>query len=201
MGLRPINPRLDAINQVFRIGTVRIQVRYYLSAIVRHQMARKLSKTKAPGNDDEVDEKQFCAGVGGSKLVSSGAYSQASRGFNKWFASFAANISKSAGSPLVFCIALASILGWAASGPYLGYSPGWQMVVNTGTTICTFLMVFIIQNSQNRDGLALQIKLDEIIRAVHGAKNGMINLETLSHEELEQMQTKFAEIGSSARQK
>ena len=73
------------------------------------------------------------------------------------------------------------------------------MVVNTGTTICTFLMVFIIQNSQNRDGMALQIKLDEIIRAVGSAKNSMIDLESLSHEELEELREKFATLAQKAR--
>lgn len=119
--------------------------------------------------------------------------------FHRWFATIAANISKSAGSPIVFFAALASIVAWAASGPYFGFSAGWQMIVNAGTAISTFLMVFIIQNSQNRDGMALQIKLDEIIRALHSANNEIINLETLSHDELEHMQTKFAKIGSTAR--
>lgn len=73
------------------------------------------------------------------------------------------------------------------------------MIVNTGTTICTFLMVFVIQNSQNRDGLALQIKLDEIIRAVGGAKNSMIDLEGLSHEELAELKIKFTQLGEKAR--
>ena len=116
-----------------------------------------------------------------------------------WFASFASKLSKWAGSPLAFSAVLISILAWAISGPYFGYSPLWQMIVNTGTTIRTFPMVFIVQNSQNRDGLAVQIKLDEIIRAVHGAKNGLINLESLSREEMEQLQAKFAEIGFNAR--
>ena len=130
-----------------------------------------------------------------------GTQVQTTRLFHKWFASVAANISKSAGSPIVFFVALASIVVWAASGPYLGFSAGWQMIVNAGTAISTFLMVFVIQNSQNRDGMALQIKLDEIIRALHGANNEIINLETLSHDELEHMQTKFAKIGSTARRR
>ena len=120
-------------------------------------------------------------------------------GFETWFSSFAAKISKWAGSPLVFTAALISILAWAACGPYFGYSDTWQMIVNTGTTICTFLMVFVIQNSQNRDGLAVQIKLDEIIRSIQGAKNTMIDLEDLSQQELEELQVKFAEIGNRAR--
>ena len=137
--------------------------------------------------------------VDNAKNLSSTPHAPPTRHFHKWFANVAASISKSAGSPIVFFAALAFIVVWAASGPYLGFSAGWQMIVNAGTAISTFLMVFIIQNSQNRDGMALQIKLDEIIRALHGANNEIINLETLSHEELENMQTKFAKIGSTAR--
>ena len=130
---------------------------------------------------------------------SPGTQVKTTRLFHKWFAAVAANISKSAGSPIVFFVALTSIVLWGASGPYLGFSAGWQMIVNAGTSISTFLMVFIIQNSQNRDGMALQIKLDEIIRSLRGANNEIINLETLSHHELEHMKTKFAKIGSTAR--
>ena len=119
--------------------------------------------------------------------------------FEKAFAQFASTVSKWAGSSAVFCIAALSILVWALSGPYFGFSAGWQMIVNTGTTICTFLMVFVIQNSQNRDGLALQIKLDEIIRAVGKAQNAMINLEDLSQEELDEMKAQFVKIAQGAR--
>ena len=98
-----------------------------------------------------------------------------------------------------FAIAFLSILIWGIAGPYFRYSEAWQMIVNTGTTICTFLMVFVIQNSQNRDGLALQIKLDEIIRAIGGAKNSMIDLEGLSHEELAELKLKFSRLGEKAR--
>jgi low affinity Fe/Cu permease len=119
--------------------------------------------------------------------------------FEKAFAQFASTVSKWAGSSAVFFIAALSILVWALSGPYFGFSAGWQMVVNTGTTICTFLMVFVIQNSQNRDGLALQIKLDEIIRAVSKAQNAMIDLEDLSQEELDEMKAQFVKIAQGAR--
>ena len=120
-------------------------------------------------------------------------------GLEKSFATFAALISKWAGSSAIFALASLSILAWAACGPFFDYSAEWQMVVNTGTTICTFLMVFVIQNSQNRDGMALQIKLDEIIRAIGAAQNSMIDLESLYHEELEDLREKFARLAQKAR--
>jgi low affinity Fe/Cu permease len=119
--------------------------------------------------------------------------------FEKSFAVFASKVSKWTGSSAAFCIAAFVILGWAISGPYFGFSPGWQMVVNTGTTIGTFLMVFVIQNSQNRDGLALQIKLDEIIRAVGKAQNSFIDLEDRSQEELDDIKVEFAQLAVKAR--
>ena len=115
------------------------------------------------------------------------------------FAEFANKVAWAALSPLSFCLALFFLIAWAVTGPFFGYSDGWQLLVNTGTTIITFLMVFIIQNSQNRDSLAVQIKLDEIIRAVSGAKNSMIDLECLSDQELAELRTKFAEIADEAR--
>ena len=118
---------------------------------------------------------------------------------NRQFAQFASKASRFAGSSVAFAIAFLLILLWGIAGPYFHYSEAWQMIVNTGTTICTFLMVFVIQNSQNRDGLALQIKLDEIIRAIGGAKNSMIDLEGLSHEELAELKIKFAQLGNKAR--
>ena len=119
--------------------------------------------------------------------------------FEKSFAVFASKVSKWTGSSAAFFIAALLILGWAISGPYFGFSPGWQMVVNTGTTIGTFLMVFVIQNSQNRDGLALQIKLDEIIRAIGKAQNSFIDLEDRSQEELDGIKDEFAQLALKAR--
>jgi low affinity Fe/Cu permease len=116
-----------------------------------------------------------------------------------WFGMFAAGLSKWSGSLPVFAAAVISVLAWAAVGPFFHYSDAWMLIINTGTTIVTFLMVFIIQNSQNREGLAIQIKLDEIIRAVHGAKNSMINLEDLPQEELEKLRVKFASMAVKAR--
>ena len=117
---------------------------------------------------------------------------------NHAFASFASAVSHFAGSPLAFSVAFLSLVAWGLSGPFFDYSEAWQLVINTGTTIVTFMMVFVIQNSQNRDGLAIQIKLDELIRA-SGAKNSMIDLECLSEEELAKLRIKFAEIADRAR--
>ena len=119
--------------------------------------------------------------------------------FEKTFSVLASKVAKWAGSSLVFTLAFLSIVVWAITGPYFGFSAGWQLVINTSTTICTFLMVFVIQNSQNREGLALQIKLDEIIRAVGPAENTMINLEDLSQDELERLKSQFARIAEKAR--
>jgi low affinity Fe/Cu permease len=114
------------------------------------------------------------------------------------FGRFASAIATAAGSPAAFTIALLCLVTWAICGPLFGYSESWQLVINTGTTIVTFMMVFVIQNSQNRDSLAVQIKLDELIRA-SGAKNSMIDLECLSEEELAELRVKFAEIADEAR--
>ena len=119
--------------------------------------------------------------------------------FEKSFAVFASKVSKWTGSSLAFSAAALFILGWAITGPYFGFSANWQMVVNTVTTIATFLMVFVIQNSQNRDGLALQIKLDEIIRAVGTAHNEFIDLEDRSHDELDEIKAQFANVAVKAR--
>jgi low affinity Fe/Cu permease len=118
---------------------------------------------------------------------------------NGLFSKFANKVAWAAGSPVTFGIALAALIVWAMCGPFFDYSQAWQLLVNTGTTITTILMVFVIQNSQNRDGLSAQIKLDEIIRAVSGAKNSMIDLECLSDEQLAELRTKFAVIAERAR--
>lgn len=102
-----------------------------------------------------------------------------------WFRKFAHRTSEAVGSPQAFAIAVLVIIVWAAVGPSFGYSDTWQLVINTGTTIVTFLMVFLIQNTQNRDGRATQLKLDELIRATKNARNMLIDLENLSDKELD----------------
>ena len=95
------------------------------------------------------------------------------------------------GTTQAFMIALAVIAVWAAAGPTFGYSDTWQLVINTGTTVVTFLMVFLIQRTQNKESVAVQVKLDELIRAVKGASNRMIAVEGLSEEELNEMKVRF----------
>lgn len=107
--------------------------------------------------------------------------------------------SIAAGTPWAFIIASLGIIAWIATGPLFHYSDTWQLVVNTATTIVTFLMVFLIQNTQNRDTKALHLKLDELLRGVKGARTSLIDLEQLSDEELEELQKQFDRISHSPR--
>ncbi|WP_413867808.1 low affinity iron permease family protein [Albidovulum sp.] len=100
------------------------------------------------------------------------------------FTSFAKSISTLVGRPSTFILAAAVIVVWAVSGPVFGYSDTWQLIINTGTTIVTFLMVFLIQNTQNRDGAAVQAKLDELLRSLDGARNTFVGIEGLTDSEL-----------------
>ena len=103
------------------------------------------------------------------------------------FTRFANSVSRAAGRPLTFVICCCSIVLWAATGPLFGFSDTWQLAVNTSTTIITFLMVFLIQNTQNRDGAAIQAKLDELLRALSDARNEFIGIEHLTEEELDEI--------------
>jgi low affinity Fe/Cu permease len=116
-----------------------------------------------------------------------------------FFDRFARRAAYFAGHPMAFAGAVALILLWLVSGPLFGFSDTWQLVINTATTIVTFLMVFAIQNTQNRDGAALQIKLDELVRAAEGAHNGLLDLEELSEAELETFRSKYVELAEKAR--
>jgi low affinity Fe/Cu permease len=115
------------------------------------------------------------------------------------FARFAKWTSRASGHPATFGLALAVIVAWAITGPLFHFSDTWQLVINTGTTIVTFLMVFLIQNTQNRDAVAMQIKLDELIRALKGAHNQMVDLEELTEEELEQLKAEYSRLAREAR--
>lgn len=114
------------------------------------------------------------------------------------FTRFATTVSAATGQPLAFIVALAVIVAWGISGPAFGYSDTWQLVVNTGTTIVTFLMVFLIQNSQNRDAAAMQAKLDELIRAVKTAREQFIAIEHLTGREIEEIRAAIEEEAGSA---
>ena len=110
------------------------------------------------------------------------------------FRIFANRTAEWVGTPWAFALALALIVVWAASGPAFGYSDTWQLVVNTTTTIVTFLMVFLVQNTQNRDARAIHLKLDELIRAVRGARTAMVALENSSDDELAELQADFERL-------
>ena len=112
-----------------------------------------------------------------------------------FFRKFARRTSNGVGSPWAFTVAVLVIVAWAATGPLFHFSDTWQLVINTGTTIVTFLMVFLIQNTQNRDAVAIHLKLDELIRAIKGARNNLVDLEELSDEELEALQKEFRRLG------
>jgi low affinity Fe/Cu permease len=110
---------------------------------------------------------------------------------DQFFTRVAARIASAVGQPLAFVIAAAVIVIWAASGPLFGFSDTWQLIVNTSTTIITFLMVFLIQNAQNRDAAAIQAKLDELIRALEGAREDFIGIEHLTEKELETIRSEI----------
>ncbi len=116
------------------------------------------------------------------------------------FTRFARRTSRAAGHPATFGVAVGIILIWAVTGPLFRYSDSWQLVINTGTTIITFLMVFLIQNTQNRDSQAMQIKLDELIRASKGAHNAIIELEELSDKQLDMFRRRYQELARLARE-
>ena len=114
-----------------------------------------------------------------------------------WFRAFSCRVAAAVGTHAAFLIALAVVLGWAISGPVFGFSDSWQLVINTGTTIVTFLMVFLIQATQNRDGKAIQLKLDELIRANTAARNSLMSLEEKSEPEVEEIKSAFVELAST----
>jgi low affinity Fe/Cu permease len=118
-----------------------------------------------------------------------------------WFSGFARWAANASGMPATFALALLAIIVWGVTGPLFDYSDTWQLVINTGTTIVTFLMVFLIQNTQNKDTQALQLKLDELIRVTKGARNLLIDLEQLDDEQIERLRHAYEKLGNDARGK
>jgi low affinity Fe/Cu permease len=113
---------------------------------------------------------------------------------NESFRRFSSRVSAIVGSPWAFIVAVAMLVLWAISGPLFGFSDTWQLVINTSTTIVTFLVVFLIQNTQNRDARAIHLKLDELLRAVQEARTGLVDLEHLPDETLEELQQQFEDL-------
>jgi low affinity Fe/Cu permease len=118
---------------------------------------------------------------------------------DRFFTTFATRIATAAGQPQTFAIALALIVLWSVTGPIFGYSDTWQLVINTATTIVTFLMVFLIQNSQNRDAAAMQAKLDELLRAIDTARGQFIGIEHLTDKQIEQIRLALEKEEGSTR--
>ena len=116
-----------------------------------------------------------------------------------WYSRFAKSVAHFCGRPLVFTLAVAVIAAWALTGPVFGFSDTWQLVINTGTTIVTFLMVFVIQSTQNRDTAAIQVKLDELIRATQGAHNALLDLEELEEASLDRFRSRYQALAAAAR--
>lgn len=116
------------------------------------------------------------------------------------FSSFSKAVARGTGHPLAFWTACTVIVVWLISGPYFGFSDTWQLVVNTGTTIVTFLMVFLIQNTQNRDSEAIQVKLDELIRCMEGAHNALLDLEELTQEDLDRVRRRYVALAARSRE-
>lgn len=116
-----------------------------------------------------------------------------------WYSRFAKSAAHFCGRPRVFVVAVLVILVWIMTGPIFHYSDTWQLVINTGTTIVTFLMVFLIQNTQNRDTEAIQVKLDELIRATKGAHNVLLDLEELEDDTLEAFRRRYEALAAAAR--
>ena len=115
------------------------------------------------------------------------------------YSGFAKSVAHFCGRPRTFVLALAVIVVWVITGPLFNFSDTWQLVINTGTTIVTFLMVFLIQNTQNRDTEAIQLKLDELIRATQGAHNALLDLEELEQENLDAFRSKYHALARAAR--
>jgi len=121
------------------------------------------------------------------------------KSLSQWFTTFAKWASRTTGRPTAFVLAAATIVVWALTGPMFAFNETWQLVINTGTTIVTFLMVFLIQNTQNRDTAAIQIKLDELIRSTKGAHNALLDLEEMEEHDLERLRKDYEDLAATAR--
>ena len=119
---------------------------------------------------------------------------------SSWFTRLANGAARATGKPITFIIAAGIVVVWAISGPVFGFSDTWQLIINTGTTIVTFLMVFLIQNTQNRDSEAMHVKIDELIRALEGAHNALLDLEELDDKTLDTIRSRYRKLAAKARE-
>ena len=119
---------------------------------------------------------------------------------SSWFTRFANGASRTTGKPVTFVLALLVVVVWGVTGPIFDYSDTWQLIINTGTTIVTFLMVFLIQNTQNRDSEAMHVKMDELIRALSGAHNALLDLEELDEKTLDTVRARYRKLAAKARE-
>jgi low affinity Fe/Cu permease len=143
----------------------------------------------------------LASAAGEERVVSSStsAASSGSGGSSSWFSKLATSTARAVGHPAAFTIAVACVVVWAVSGPFFGFSDTWQLIINTTTTILTNLIVFLIQNTQNRDTAALQLKIDELIRAHKGAHNAVLDLEELEEADLAKIRDRYEELARRAR--
>ena len=119
---------------------------------------------------------------------------------SSWFTRLANGAARATGKPITFIIAAGIVVVWAISGPVFGFSDTWQLIINTGTTIVTFLMVFLIQSTQNRDSEAMHVKIDELIRALEGAHNALLDLEELDDKTLDTIRGRYRKLAAKARE-
>src|SRR5688500_1061570 len=120
------------------------------------------------------------------------------KGIHAYFEKFAGAVTRYTGKPVAFILAFSTIIVWGITGPIFQFSDTWQLIINTGTTIVTFLMVFLIQQSQNKDSLAIQLKLNELVAALQGASNRLIHVESLSDDDLRVLETHYRQLAAMA---
>jgi low affinity Fe/Cu permease len=164
-------------------------------------MSREDNAADAPIGDPPTKGINVSRETSHAKTTSNNGAAAPKHSFNEMFRKMASSAAAAVGSKWAFLLSIVIVVVWAATGPIFHFSDTWQLVINTGTTIVTFLMVFLIQNTQNRDAKAIHLKLDELIRGVTGARTHLVNLEEFSDEELEKLQKQFAHVQSRAERK
>lgn len=181
---------LSAETQTLSIDVFELSAHGTVATVVVTRFSRMHRNTSSPLPRSEIPRSEFSKRTTAC-LSEAAVTAKRSRPttLHRLFDKVAAYVARLTGRPLVFLLALGTVVTWGVSGPLFGFSDTWQLVINTGTTIVTFLMVFLIQNSQNRDSAAIQIKLDELIR-VSEAKNAFVGIEHLTEHEIEELRAR-----------